>query len=167
LFLSIQQWKEILMKYAFAVSLLGLSIGCIGAMPASAEDDHYISYTPGEIKWVDNPALAKGAKIAGLPCDPKTGPYIYRIKFPPHYLVPPHTHPDNRTVTVLSGTIYHGDGTKLDTAKLHAYPTGSIFGEGHVPHFGGTKDEEAVIQVSGTGPTGIDYIDAADDPRKK
>lgn len=156
------------MKSKHAVSLLGLSVGCIVAtMPAWAEDEHYISYTPSEIKWVDNPSLPKGAKTAVLQGDPKTGAYISRTKFPPHYSVPPHTHPDNRTVTVISGTLYHGDGTKFDASKLHAFPAGSIFGEGHVPHFGGTKDEEVVIQVAASQPTAINYVDPADDPRKK
>jgi len=146
---------------------VALAIGCLGTSPSWGEADAYIMFTPSDIKWVDNPALPKGAKIAILKGDPKKDAYIYRVKFPPNYSVPAHTHPDDRTVTVISGTIYHGDGNKFDAAKLHKFPAGSIFGEGHVPHFGGTKDEETVLQVAGTGPSGIDYVDPADDPRKK
>lgn len=33
-------------------------------------------------------------------------------------------------------------------------------------HFGWTK-EEVVVQLSGTGPWGVTYVNPADDPRKK
>jgi hypothetical protein len=36
---------------------------------------------------------------------------------------------------------------------------------GH-PMYGWTK-EETIIQVHGVGPWGIDYLNSADDPRKK
>jgi hypothetical protein len=161
------QSKEIEMKSKLAVLSAAMAIGCIGTLPCQAEGNAYIMYRPGDMKWADNTSLPKGAKIAILMGDPKTGPYIYRIKFPPHYVVPAHTHPDDRTVTVISGTLYHGEGNKFDAAKLHDAPAGSIFGEGRAPHFGETRDEEAVFQVAGPGPTGITYIDPADDPRNK
>ena len=68
---------------------------------------------------------------------------------------------------MISGTLYHGDGDKFDATKLHKFPAGSIFGEGQVRHFAASKDEEVIVQVAGPGPSGIDYADPADDPRKK
>jgi hypothetical protein len=35
------------------------------------------------------------------------------------------------------------------------------------PHFVWTTTEEAIVQVQFTGPGGIDFINPADDPRKK
>jgi hypothetical protein len=35
------------------------------------------------------------------------------------------------------------------------------------PHYAWTGNEEAVLQVQFVGPGGIDYINPADDPRKK
>ena len=57
----------------------------------------------------------------------KPGPYTIRLKFPAGFKVVPHTHPDSREVTVLSGTRYTGYGetpeaTKADiTAVLWAF----------------------------------------------
>jgi hypothetical protein len=34
-------------------------------------------------------------------------------------------------------------------------------------HFAWTGNEGAIVQVQFTGPAGIDYINPADDPRKK
>jgi hypothetical protein len=36
-----------------------------------------------------------------------------------------------------------------------------------MPHSVSTKGETTVVQVTGTGPFGLDYIDPADDPGKK
>jgi hypothetical protein len=36
-----------------------------------------------------------------------------------------------------------------------------------MPMFAYTGDEEAVIQLHGTGPRGITYVNPAEDPRKK
>ncbi len=35
------------------------------------------------------------------------------------------------------------------------------------PHLAGLRDEEAIVQVQFTGPGRTDYINPADDPRKK
>jgi hypothetical protein len=36
-----------------------------------------------------------------------------------------------------------------------------------MPHSVWTKGENTVVQVTGTGPFGLDYINPADDPSKK
>jgi hypothetical protein len=50
---------------------------------------------------------------------------------------------------------------------LMAFPPGTF---SHVPskvwQYAETRDEEVVFQITGFGPTGIDYLNAADDPRK-
>lgn len=60
-----------------------------------------------------------------------------------------------------------GLGDKFDNEKLQALPIGSfavmITG---TRHFAMTK-EETIIQLHGMGPWGINYVNPADDPRKK
>lgn len=56
----------------------------------------------------------------------KPGPYTIRLKFPAGYKVAPHTHPDSREVTILSGTWYTGYGEKFDPAALKELPAGSF-----------------------------------------
>ena len=57
-----------------------------------------------KIKWQDGPAsLPKGACIAVLEGNPtKEGPFVFRLKLPDRYRVPPHTHPKTERVTVIS-----------------------------------------------------------------
>ncbi len=65
---------------------------------------------PDSLTWKDNPAIPKGGQIAILVGDPtKAGDVVVqRVKFPPNYQVPPHTHPYAETVTVISGSVGFG-----------------------------------------------------------
>jgi len=70
-------------------------------------------------------------------------------------------------VTVISGTFNMGVGDKLDTQKAIALAPGSMMIlQPKTNHFGWTK-EEVVVQLNGTGPWGVTYVNPADDPRKK
>ena len=128
-----------------------------------------VMLTPDEMKWTDGPpALPAGLKMALLEGNPgQPGPFTLRYKFPPNYKVPAHTHPADEHVTVISGTFYAGHGSKLSEAESKAFPPGGFFiASAKTPHFAWSK-EETVVQVHGFGPSGITYVDPADDPRKK
>ena len=58
-------------------------------------------------------------------------------------------------------------GTTADREKAQILPAGSFFSmpPGSAHYF--FADENTVVQLNSTGPWGIDYIDAKDDPRKK
>jgi len=102
-------------------------------------------------------------RLVGDPAKP--GPYTVRLKFPAGYKLAPHTHPDSREVTVLSGTWNMGYGDKFDPAKLKALPAGSFYTEpANVAHFVELL-EPVVIQVSGTGPSGRTFTNPADNPK--
>ena len=94
-------------------------------------------------------------------------PFTIRIKLPADYKIPAHWHPAIEHVTVLSGTFNLGMGDKLDPTKTKALPAGSMaIMQPKTNHFGWTK-EETIVQVHGVGPWGVNYVDPADDPRKK
>jgi quercetin dioxygenase-like cupin family protein len=81
-----------------------------------------------------------------------------RLKFPKGFRIAPHTHPDSREVTILSGVYATGYGETFDDTKLKILPAGSFYTEpANVPHFIEIK-EETVLQVSGTGPSGRKFI---------
>jgi quercetin dioxygenase-like cupin family protein len=103
-----------------------------------------------------------GVETATLVSDStKQGPYIERIRFPANFKVQPHTHPEERTYTILSGTWYVGWGDKFDEAKLISLPAGSFYTEpANVAHFVATRGDGAVIQLSGTGPTATKMLEA-------
>src|SRR6266567_4459291 len=121
---------------------IGFLVGTValGLLPfAAIAADEHVSATPDTLKW---------------------GPA------PPAYKVPPHVHPADENVTVLSGTFNFGMGEKFDEAKGTALKPGGYFkaskGMAHYAWF----TEPTIIQVHGVGPTGINYINPADDPRK-
>ena len=92
---------------------------------------------------------------------------VQRVKFPPNYQVPPHTHPYAETVTVISGSVGFGMGEKFEK-KGEFGKVGALFANpAKHAHYVWTGDEPAIVQVQFVGPGGIDYINPADDPRKK
>jgi hypothetical protein len=128
----------------------------------------YARVMPSDIKWSPLPSMPKGAQMAVLHGSPaKPGLFTIRVKLPANFKLPVHSHPDERVRTIISGTYYSAIGDRVDSSKLMAFPPGTF---SHVPpkvwQFAETKDEEVVFQITGVGPTGIDYLDAADDPRK-
>ena len=120
-----------------------------------------------DLKWNAVPSLPAGAQITVIegPMN-QAAPFTVRIKFPANYRLPAHTHPAVERVTVLSGTFHMGMGPKLDQSKTQAVRPGDIMimDPGTV-HFAWT-DAETVVQLHGTGPWGITYVNPADDPRK-
>jgi len=69
--------------------------------------------------------------------------------------VPAHYHPDQRVITVISGTYYLGGGEKFDEGALKPYGPGMvIIIPARAPHFSGSKDDGTVVLESGDGATG-------------
>jgi quercetin dioxygenase-like cupin family protein len=90
-----------------------------------------------------------------------------RLRMPAGYRIPPHFHAFDEHVTVISGTFYVGMGEAFDMAKASELPTGTFAALAPgVRHFAFTRSE-TVIQLHGTGPWGLTYVNPADDPRKK
>jgi quercetin dioxygenase-like cupin family protein len=126
-----------------------------------------LSMRPVEMVWKDQRALAPGAKFAALLGDPsKPGRYVFRLHAPAGHRVMPHTHPDERIYTVLSGTFCLGWGENYVASSLEEYPAGSIVvirADRH--HFQLARSGEYVVQIEGEGPTAVTYVNPRDDPR--
>jgi uncharacterized RmlC-like cupin family protein len=130
--------------------------------------------TPAEVAW---PAIttggagtsgASGIQTIVLEGDPtRPGLYTLRLKAAPGMRIHAHSHRDNRSAIVVSGTWYFGYGKQFDEKALQALPAGSFYTEpGGVDHFAMTK-EEVVIQITGFGPSSTTYVDAANDPARR
>jgi len=121
------------------------------------------------LKWMSSPALPAGAQIVVVYGSPlKPGLLVMLLKFPPNWKNPPHSHPAELVVTVLSGTVYSGLGESFDPNKLKMFPAGSVYTEPlNTPHFTETRGEEVILQGTGIGPFTTQYVNPADDPRKK
>ena len=126
-------------------------------------------FPPDAIKWQQGPAsLPKGALIAVLEGNPaKEGPFVFRVKLPDGYQVPPHTHPKTERVTVISGTFNIGMGDKFDAKSTKPMPAGTYgYWKEGMAHFVWTKGE-TVLQFHGMGPWSIQYLNPRDDPRNQ
>jgi quercetin dioxygenase-like cupin family protein len=107
-----------------------------------------------QLQWTASSRGIQEARIIGNPS--KSGMYLVRSKYPRGLRIDPHFHPDDRIVTVLSGTIYLGYGKKFDEKKMKALPAGSVWTEpANQPHFSWAKDGEVLIQIIGYGPSGV------------
>jgi len=126
---------------------------------AIAQTDAPLPVLPNTLQWMsppNNPAI-KAAWVLGA--KQKSGPYILRVKLASGGKISPHMHPDQRSSTVLSGTIYVGFGEIFDEAMLVAIPAGAVYvAPANVPHYVWAKDGEAVYQEAGVGPTATMFI---------
>lgn len=96
------------------------------------------------------------------------GLYTILLKVPAHTKIGAHLHPDDRVASVISGTWYFGYGNVFEKSKLKKLPPGSIYTEVEDQnHFAMTDKDAVVVQITGYGPTGVTYVNAADDPQKK
>lgn len=150
------------------LSVLATAVVAFLATTATAQDEHKVVGVQ-EIKYAPAPAsLPKGAEIAVLHGDPaKEGLFAFRLKLPKGYAIPPHSHPKPEIVTVLSGTFRLGMGETADREKAKVLTAGGFFAMPQgMAHFA-FADEDTVLQLNSTGPWGITYLNAKDDPRQK
>jgi quercetin dioxygenase-like cupin family protein len=126
----------------------------IAVMATTAAAADPVPVLPRDLQWFSppgNPAV-RGAWVVGAEKTP--GPYLFRVTLAAGGRIPPHTHPDARSTTVLAGTLYVGFGEQADEAKLVPVPTGAVYvAPAGVPHYVWAKDGEAVYQEAGVGPT--------------
>ena len=84
------------MKIRFLLTLAGLAMSL--GVPAAMAQDAMKVITADELVWKDHPVF-KGAQTVILVGDPtKAETIVQRVKFPPHFKVPPHTHPYSEVV---------------------------------------------------------------------
>lgn len=117
--------------------------------------------TPEQVRWFTPPYYKDGRQRAQLLGDSsQDGAWVDRVKIPAGGRVLAHTHPHDELVTVIEGIWYLGEGERFDPAKLKGYPAGSfIVIPAGVPHYLATKESEAIVQLSGTGKFGTDYVE--------
>ena len=138
-----------------------LIVGAVALTAAALAQSNLVQFMPGEIKWANGPAgVTKDAQTAVLagPLD-KPAPYTQRVRLAAGGMVMPHTHPDARYTTILSGELTVGLGETFDAAKETRYPAGSfVVMPGGQPHYSLAKSGEVVYQESGYGPTGTSFL---------
>jgi quercetin dioxygenase-like cupin family protein len=152
-----------------AAALLALAL----AGSASAQEIPEQRLRLDEFKWPQSQpnqagsAMVQGQQVIFVVGDGKSKALFSIVfKVPPNTKIQPHSHPEERSCFVLSGTWYFGYGTVWDEEKLKVLPVGSNYTEpAGRPHFAATKDGEVIQQCTAVGPTGTTFINQGDDPR--
>jgi len=155
---------------------IGLAVALTGAAALFAQDPQK-RITPAEVPWPPGSGTGSlvgssgvtGIQTVTLKGDPtKPGLYALLLRVGPNTKIQAHSHPDDRVATVVSGDWYFGYGKDFNDAALKHLPAGSFYTEPPgMDHFAMTKATGAVIQISGTGPSGTTYADPKNDPARK
>src|SRR5258707_10274575 len=151
------------MKTLFKIALIIVAITSL----ASAQEGQ-VRLSPPEINSLAS--VNAGAGTSGVNAiqtrtlkgdATKRGIYTIQLTIPANVRIQAHTHPDDRVATVISGTWCIGYGAKFDEAKLKSLTAGSFYTEPpDVAHFAKTGNEPVVLQITGSGPTGTEYVEA-------
>jgi hypothetical protein len=159
--------RSIAVGRGVALSLAAAALFGAATQPQAAESHHTV--VPADsVKWGPAPpSLPPGAQAATLLGSPaKEGPFVLRLRFPAGFIVPPHRHSKDEFVTVIAGKFAIASGEKVDRASLKALPPASfIHLPAGMPHYA-WAEVESIVQINGTGPFDVIYIDPNDDPRK-
>jgi uncharacterized RmlC-like cupin family protein len=151
----------ITVRRSLGLLALAASAACL---PAQADEPVPMQrLTPSDIAALapppdsGTPAAVHMTVLIGDPTKP--GLYTVRVNIAAHTQVRPHTHRDNRSVTVISGTWHMGYGSIFDPKSLKDLAPGSFYTEPAAqPHFAQTGDEPVVIWVTGYGPSDTKFV---------
>jgi quercetin dioxygenase-like cupin family protein len=153
---------------AFAIALLVIVVSSAGSSGRDANQTAAPGHPvvrPDDVAWKP---LRPGAEIAVVSGDPDQAgaPFVMRFRYRGPARVPPHWHPTDEHITVLSGTFVVGMGERFDESSGRELPAGAYaFVPGKMAHYAWTKGD-TVIQIHGVGPFTINYVNPADDPSK-
>jgi hypothetical protein len=144
-------------RFGKAVQGLALIL-LVGPAPGYAQELRVLK--PEDIQWTQRRTAPDVffAAIYGEQAQP--GPYAFRIRAQAGHSLPPHTHPDERTITVLTGTYWAGVGASYDESALVPYPAGTFYViPAGVPHYAAVLQGEVLFQEAGVGPSRFDVIE--------
>jgi quercetin dioxygenase-like cupin family protein len=147
--------------FALTPLLLAPSVAGQGKTESAAPAHKIIHY--GDLKWSP---IIKNTDMAVVSGDPNAAgaSYVLRIRCADGAKIPAHWHPEDENATVLKGTFLVGIGESYDETKLQAMNAGNFtIMPKEMRHFGACKGE-TIVQVHGTGPFKVNWVNPADVP---
>ncbi len=151
----------------FGVALVLVSV--FGWALAQEAKSPHVMVGAAEMKWDPAPPVfEKGAFMTVISGDPgKAGLFAVRLKMPAGFKIAPHWHPTDEHVTVLAGTFALGMGEAFDEASMKELTVGGYaLLPAEMRHFAMAKTD-AMVQVHGSGPFVLNYVNPADDPSRR
>jgi quercetin dioxygenase-like cupin family protein len=139
------------MRIAVLALLLAASVLNAQTPP---QPDPPIGLTPEALVWTEGPStLPPGSKMAVLEGSPKAdGMFTMRLRIPAGSAIPPHWHPRQERVTILSGAVDLGFGSVANAGNTKHYPAGSFYvNPPRVMHFL-FFPQATEMQMTGVGP---------------
>jgi len=112
------------------------------------------------IAWQPCPEnLPSGCQLAVLEGDPQTpGLFTVRFRLTAGFLMPPHTHPRDERVTLLSGRMavaFGADATRADAAE---FGPGDYYINARDAVHVVWADETSELQITGMGPWKAEFV---------
>jgi len=132
----------------------------------SGSIDQPVAVRASTLQWQDAVGFTKGARLAVVYGDmTKPGPFVARLALPANFKIAPHWHSKAEYLSISSGSLRLGQGDRYDLTDAALFGAGDFLYQpaGH-RHFLLTT-EPTVVELYGSGPFDINYINAADDPR--
>jgi len=145
------------------VSLGACIAGCVGSNfshGASHAPRPAIQHESSSIVFgAAPPNMPKGVQMVVLEGDPKKeGLFTLRLRTPPGFSLPRHTHPVDERVTVLEGSVSVGFGKVRGDSGERTFGPGSFYVNPQgVPHYV-FSEQGAVLQITGEGPWRVDLV---------
>lgn len=145
--------------------LLGLSLLALVLTAGAAQAQGTTS--PSGAPWLAGPPILPAgallAVVSGNPAEP--GPSVIQIYMPDGYRYPPHLHPMDEHVKVVSGALLIGIGPRLDPKRTQRIvPGDSGTAPTGAPHWS-IASGPTVLEVSFEGPYRLTYVNAYEVPR--
>jgi quercetin dioxygenase-like cupin family protein len=134
---------------AALMSAAALAAACAHAPPAadSAAWTEGVRFAP-----IASAEKAEAATLTGA--QNAAGLYTIRVRIAKGGRIAPHTHPDERTLTVVAGEVYYGFGETVDLSGAKLYTEGAVFTvPANAPHWAEAMTSDVVYQEAGMGPT--------------
>lgn len=151
------------MRIAILAVLLAATVLSAQTPP---KPDPPIGLTPEAMVWTDGPStLPPGSKVAVLEGSPKSdGMFTMRLRIPAGSAIPPHWHPRQERVTILSGAVDLGFGSVANAGSTKRYRAGSFYvNPPRVMHFL-FFPEATEMQLTGVGPWELQTTDITPQP---
>ncbi|MCE7997600.1 MAG: DUF4437 domain-containing protein [Rhodobiaceae bacterium] len=158
-----------IVRFAFALialsSFSGASLaghheeGEQSAPVAEASRAGFIAQSTDEIELQPVPGLQglTAAVLYGNPDEP--GPYVIRVRFDTGVRSPPHSHNQDRFITVIDGIWHFGVGISGGCEGTKPLPAGSFaFHPKGELHYDGSCGEPVTVEIRGQGPVSTDFI---------
>jgi quercetin dioxygenase-like cupin family protein len=106
---------------------------------------------PADFPWQDRGNGSESVSLAGDATKP--GLYVVLVKWRAHHNSHPHFHPNDRFITVLSGTWWVNTGRRYDPEHMQPVPSGSFVTHyAKEVHYDGAREGDVILQIVGMGP---------------